>query len=329
MDVGVLRLHRVHHGLDHRARLLRARRRCRGTPAACRGRSATGSENPARMRATSSTGDGRTFMPAAFPTSARRQLPSRPRAAVVRDRVERLGQEGAHQDATRLGLRDAAAAQVEQLLGVEFAHGGAVAALHVVGENLEFRLGIDLGVRRQQQRLVHLIAVGLLRDRAPLRSGPGTRRASVRPARSSRSGARCIAGASWPHHRGEVGVLRSRPAIARRSGAPPRRSPPSRACISVRASRAAEVQRETVVGAARGHVGIERGEMERGRSLRSACAHASDVASSRDMDLGDRVVQIGALADRTSRSASAVRRCRVGCMWRGWKATGVRAPCRG
>jgi len=37
-----------------------------------------------------------------------------------------------------------------------------VAALHVVGKDFQLRLAIDFRVRRQQQRLVHLVAVGFL-----------------------------------------------------------------------------------------------------------------------------------------------------------------------
>jgi hypothetical protein len=38
-----------------------------------------------------------------------------------------------------------------------------VAADHIVGIDLELRLGIELGVRRQHENLRHLLAVGLLR----------------------------------------------------------------------------------------------------------------------------------------------------------------------
>ena len=87
---------------------------------------------------------------------------------IIGNRIQRLRQEGAHQDGTGFRVRNATAAQVEHLLRVQFANGRAVAALHIVGEDFEFRLGIDLRVRRQQQRLVHLVAVGLLRIRAHL-----------------------------------------------------------------------------------------------------------------------------------------------------------------
>ena len=65
----------------------------------------------------------------------------------------------------RLGLADAAGAQVEDRVRVELADRRAVRALHVVGEDLELRLGVDQGVARQQQVLVRLLRVGLLRVR--------------------------------------------------------------------------------------------------------------------------------------------------------------------
>ena len=82
---------------------------------------------------------------------------------IICNRIECFGQEGAHQDRPRLRVGDAAAAQIEQLLSIQFTHRRAMAAFDVVGENLQLRLGIDFGVGRQQQRLVHLVAVGLLR----------------------------------------------------------------------------------------------------------------------------------------------------------------------
>ena len=48
-------------------------------------------------------------------------------------------------------------------LRVEIADRGAVAAFHVVGEDFQLRLGVDRGAPAQQQMLVHLLRVGLLR----------------------------------------------------------------------------------------------------------------------------------------------------------------------
>ena len=57
-------------------------------------------------------------------------------------------------------------AQVEQRLLVETPHGCAVGALDVVGEDLEARPGVDLGVVREEQVLVRLAGVGAGRLRA-------------------------------------------------------------------------------------------------------------------------------------------------------------------
>jgi hypothetical protein len=72
-------------------------------------------------------------------------------------------QEGLDQHGLGLGFRNAAGAEVEQAVGIQRADRRAMAALHVVGVDLELRLAVDLGVLAQQQRLVHLVAVGLLR----------------------------------------------------------------------------------------------------------------------------------------------------------------------
>ena len=61
--------------------------------------------------------------------------------------------------------RNAARPQIEQQVLVERARGRAVAALHVVGEDLQFRLVVGLGLLRQQQRMRRHLGVGLLRVR--------------------------------------------------------------------------------------------------------------------------------------------------------------------
>ena len=73
-------------------------------------------------------------------------------------RDEALDQHGA-----RLVQRDAARAQVEQQVRVDLGRGGAMAADHVVGIDLELGLGVELRLLRQHERLRHLLAVGLLR----------------------------------------------------------------------------------------------------------------------------------------------------------------------
>ena len=60
---------------------------------------------------------------------------------------------------------EAAGAQVEHRVVVELPDRRAVRALHVVGEDLELRLGVDLRVVGEQQRAVGLLGVGLLRVR--------------------------------------------------------------------------------------------------------------------------------------------------------------------
>ncbi len=82
---------------------------------------------------------------------------------LVRDRIEHFLDEAAHQHALGLGLRNAAAHQVEHRLFVERAGGRAVPAYHVVGEDFELGLGIDLRLVRQHQSLHHQLGVGLLR----------------------------------------------------------------------------------------------------------------------------------------------------------------------
>ena len=51
-------------------------------------------------------------------------------------------------------------AQVEQRLRIEIADRRAMGALHIVGEDLEFGLQVDLGALAEQQALGGLAAVG-------------------------------------------------------------------------------------------------------------------------------------------------------------------------
>ena len=75
-------------------------------------------------------------------TSATNALTSRPRARL---------------------LVDAARHQVEQMVVVDLGDGRAMAALHVVGEDFQLRLGRELAIVRQQQRVAGHLGVGLLR----------------------------------------------------------------------------------------------------------------------------------------------------------------------
>src|SRR5215510_3147931 len=65
----------------------------------------------------------------------------------------------------RLRLAQAPRSQVEHHFLVHLADGRAVRALDVVGEDLELRFGVDLGILGQEERLVRLLRIGLLRVR--------------------------------------------------------------------------------------------------------------------------------------------------------------------
>ena len=62
--------------------------------------------------------------------------------------------------------REAAALQVKDLVALQLPDRRAVRALDVVGENLELRLGVDLGLGRKQEVLVELPGVGQQRPLA-------------------------------------------------------------------------------------------------------------------------------------------------------------------
>src|SRR6476619_3217129 len=77
--------------------------------------------------------------------------------------VEHLAGKRLDEHVSCLAEADAARAQVEQRVVVELTDRRSMRALHVVGEDLELRLRVDLGVVGQEQRLVRLLRVGLLR----------------------------------------------------------------------------------------------------------------------------------------------------------------------
>jgi hypothetical protein len=60
------------------------------------------------------------------------------------------------------GRRDATALQIEQLLGLQATHGGAVGTLHIVGHDLQLRLGVDAGAIGEQQAAAELGRIGAL-----------------------------------------------------------------------------------------------------------------------------------------------------------------------
>ena len=73
-----------------------------------------------------------------------------------------LEREGAGQQVARALLAEAARAQVEERVGVELPDARAVAALHVVGVDLELGLGVHLCARAEQQVGIRLVRVRLL-----------------------------------------------------------------------------------------------------------------------------------------------------------------------
>ena len=81
------------------------------------------------------------------------------------DRFDHIVREGMHQQLPGQSLSDAARAQIKQLRFVELADGRAVVALDVVGVNFELRLGVDFRIFGQQQVVVGLVGIGLLRAR--------------------------------------------------------------------------------------------------------------------------------------------------------------------
>ena len=64
---------------------------------------------------------------------------------------------------SRLVLRDAARAAIEQEIGIELGRCRTVAAHDIIGKDLEFRLRIEFGIFRQHQGLRHLLTVAFLR----------------------------------------------------------------------------------------------------------------------------------------------------------------------
>ena len=215
--------------------------------------------------------------------------------ALVLDRVHRLGQERADQDRARRLLRDAAAAQVEQLVGVQLADRGAVAAFHVVGINLELRLAVDLGVAAEQQRLVHLIAVGLLRDPRDLDPALEHAAGAVGQHVLDRL-ARSATGRVVRDHGGDVAMLLAAEEL--RAVQVHRGVGAEQAGVDLGASEPApERQHEGVVHPALGDLGEACLNVKRvgGFLLQPDMDQLGTIA---DHDLGDRVVQIDALAAR-------------------------------
>ncbi len=87
------------------------------------------------------------------------------------DALDDFAGEGVDQHPPRRFRPDAAGAQIENGFLVQLADGRAVRAFHVVGVNLQLRLGVGRRVVGEQQILVRLLGVGLLRARAGRESG--------------------------------------------------------------------------------------------------------------------------------------------------------------
>src|SRR5579871_2639392 len=70
----------------------------------------------------------------------------------VADRVDGIGKEGLDEQALGFRARYAAREKVEEHCRVDLAGGGAVAALDVIGKDLELGLGSELGGVGEQER---------------------------------------------------------------------------------------------------------------------------------------------------------------------------------
>ena len=98
---------------------------------------------------------------------------------IVFHAVDDLAGEGVDQHAARVLQPDASAAQIVNRFVVELADGRAVRAFHIVGIDLELWLRVGGGVVGEQQVLVRLLGVGLLRVR-PDEDASVDRKASCR-----------------------------------------------------------------------------------------------------------------------------------------------------
>src|SRR5207244_5611336 len=78
------------------------------------------------------------------------------------DKLHRLLNKSLDKHSTRLRIRDSAGAQVKERRLVEITDCGTMAALYVIGEDLELGLGVDRCPRAQHQILAELVCVDLL-----------------------------------------------------------------------------------------------------------------------------------------------------------------------
>ena len=79
------------------------------------------------------------------------------------DGTDNLVCESRHQHHSGLVFANASLAHIKQRTLVQLAHSGAVAALYIIGVNLELRLGVHPRRRRYADVFVRLLGVGFLR----------------------------------------------------------------------------------------------------------------------------------------------------------------------
>ena len=124
--------------LDHRPAVSAPWRRCRGKPAACRRPRAPGSGTPPRIFSTSN------ISLQIFPVSPQPPPPSTaPHSGSMPQRRHDVADEALDLQPPRLGFAQAALPHVEDRLGIHLPHRRAVRAFHVVGIDLQLRLGRD------------------------------------------------------------------------------------------------------------------------------------------------------------------------------------------
>lgn len=76
--------------------------------------------------------------------------------------IDDLAHKGTHEELAGFGMADAALLHVEEGILVELTYGGSVATLHIVGIDLELRLGVHTGLTGETEVAVGLLGVGVL-----------------------------------------------------------------------------------------------------------------------------------------------------------------------
>ena len=157
-------------GFEHGASALASTPRCRDTRAACRARAGGAPGNRragTRCRCSDAAAVDRPRLIARRSASVRSRAPTLSatcaRQGSSRMRSITLAANAVRQHLARVVVVETARAQVEQVLGVELADGRAVAALDVVGVDLELGLRVDFGLLAEQQVVVRLPRVDALR----------------------------------------------------------------------------------------------------------------------------------------------------------------------